>query len=213
MLKRLVGVAMAAGLCSPAFAQRPADHPPRQIGAFDQAPIREGLKSIKTGGSCTVYYVVGVDGKAKHIVPQCTEPEMAPYVVKTIEGATWEPEVFAGKVMDSDILQAAFRFGNLPPADPRGEKPPVLIHSYSEIDLGEALNRTPGALDRCDVVFTVGVDGKPKDIATNCKPPALDPLIANIIARMEYTPAEKAGRPTDWPGVSLPLEFKETANR
>lgn len=41
---------------------------------------------------------------------------------------------------------------------------------------------------KCEAVFTVGVDGKPKDIKPNCTAPALDGVVTRAIESMVYLP-------------------------
>ena len=55
--------------------------------------------------------------------------------------------------------------------------------------------------------YTVGADGKPKDIVPNCTPEAYNELISAAIAKMEFKPALKGGAPTDWPGLSMPVKL------
>ena len=57
----------------------------------------------------------------------CTHPEMAPYIVRTIETGTWDPEVFDHEFFDSFPFRQVFNYGTgAAGPDPRGEKSPVL---------------------------------------------------------------------------------------
>src|SRR5689334_3091799 len=113
MLKCICAVALAAGLASPAFAQKTnlPDRPAKQIKEFDQGPIKEGIAALKQGGECSVQYIIGVNGKAKDITTDCSVPDMAPYVVRTIETGEWDPEIFDHEFFDSFPRKQSFKFG------------------------------------------------------------------------------------------------------
>ena len=56
--------------------------------------------------------------------------------------------------------------------------------------------------------YTVGADGKPKDIAPNCTPAAYNDTDRSKRSRkMEFKPGHKDGKPTDWPGMSMPIKL------
>ena len=93
--------------------------------------------------------------------------------------------------------------------DPRGEKAPLLTKAIDDSELRRLLENTHGKIEGCSATFTVAADGRPKDIVTNCEPPTLDPGVAAAIGKMQYTPAEKGGKPTEWPGMQLPMLFVE----
>jgi hypothetical protein len=59
----------------------------------------------------------------------------------------------------------------------------------------------------CEVRYTVGANGKPKDIVPNCTPPEYNELIAAAVAKMVFSPGQKGGAATDWPGVSMPIKL------
>ena len=208
MLKWVCAVAIAAAVASPAMAQKPGDKPAKRIKEFDQTAIKEGLDLLRKGGECTVNYIVSDKGKAKDISADCSVPEMAPYVVRTVESAEWEPEIFDGEAFDSYPIKQTFKFGTIAGAtvDPRGEKSPVLVKGVEPKDVERAINRVDAA-GTCDVKYTVGADGAPKDIVPNCTESALDSHIAEAVARMKFEPGLKDGQPTDWPGMSMPMNL------
>ena len=211
MLKWLCAVALALSVASPVLAQktRLADRPLKQIKDFDPTPIKEGLQAIRRDGECSVQYVVARTGKANRITADCSVPEMAPYVTRSVENAEWEAEIIGGHVLDSYARRQPFKFGIATAPDPRGEKAPVLTRPVDNKEIERAIAEVGGEVERCDATFTVGIDGKPRNVTTNCKPAALDPFIAKILGKVQYTPAEKEGRPTDWPGISMTLLFVE----
>ena len=56
--------------------------------------------------------------------------------------------------------------------------------------------------------FTVGADGKPKDIVPELRSRAeYNALSLEAIAKMEFEPGQKGGQPTDWPGMSMPVNL------
>jgi hypothetical protein len=210
MLKWICAVAFAAALASPAFAQKTdlPDRPAKQTKEFDQGPIKEGIAALKQGGECTVQYIIGVNGKAKDITADCSVPDMAPYVVRTIETGVWEPEIFEHEFFDSFPRKQAFKFGTTSSAaaDPRGEKSPVLVTGVQQKDIERAINQVDQT-GSCNVKYTVGADGKPKDIVPNCDPSAYNDKIAEAMSKMVFEPGLKDGKPTDWPGLNTPVNL------
>ena len=204
-------LALAAFAAAPAFAQNTkttlADRPMKQIKDFDQEPIKEGIKATGQSGLCTATYIVGEDGHAKNIAVDCPSPDFIPYVVRAVEGAEWEAEVVGGYFFSSRPRKQMFKFGAVAAAvDPRGEKPPAMIRGVQESDLKKVIDRLKQE-DRCDLKFTVGADGAPKDIQPNCTVEAANTPLIEAVAKMKYTPAEKDGAPTDWPGISMPVSI------
>lgn len=213
-MKALIcAVALSVGLVSPAFAQTKTDLPDRpakQTKAFDTSSIKEGNNLLKPPAStCTATYIVSDEGKPKDISVDCPHPEMAPYIVAAIETGEWEPEVFDGYFFDTDPIRQQFGYGIGPAvADPRGEKSPVQQQGLMERDINRAIAQV-GKEGACDVKFTVGADGKPKDIAPNCDPAVYDPLVIEAVAKMTFTPGQKDGQPTDWPGIAMPVKLSK----
>jgi hypothetical protein len=210
MLKWICAVALAATAASPALAQKPKDRPAKQTKPFDQAAMKEGMAVIRKEGECIVTYVVSKEGKAKDIKPDCTVPEMGPYVARTVESAEWEPEIFDGEIFDTEPIKQIFKFagsgGGAPAVDPRGEKAPVPIKGIEPKDVERAISRA-GKAGTCDVKYTVDANGVPKDIAPNCSEAALNPHIAEAVGRMRFEPGQKGGQPTEWPGMSMPMNL------
>jgi hypothetical protein len=211
MLKWICAGALAVGLASPAFAQKTdlPDRPAKQIKDFDQTAMKEGIATLKASGECTVQYIVGVNGKAKDITTDCSMPEMGPYVTRSIETGEWEPEIFDHEFFDSFPVKQVFKFAAAPGApavDPRGEKSPVLVSGIEQKDIARAINQVdkPGT---CNVKYTVGADGKPKDIVPNCDPVAYDEKIIEAMKKMKFEPGQKDGKPTDWPGLNTPMNL------
>lgn len=208
MLKWIAAVAFAAAFAGPAFAQKTdlPDRPLKKIKDFDQTAIKEGIAALKQGGQCTVNYIVDTKGKAKDITADCSVPEMAPYIVRSIETGEWESEITGGEFFDSFPINQTFKFGTAPAVDPRGEKGPVLVTGVMQRDIDRAI-KTVDKPGKCTVKFTVGADGKPKDVIPTCDPPAYDPLITEAMKTMEFDPGLKGGQPTDWPGMSMPINL------
>ena len=73
-------------------------------------------------------------------------------------------------------------------------------------DVSRAINRVDEE-GVCDVVFTVGVNGKPKDIEPNCTPSAYDRYVSDIIEDMEYEPGMREGAAVEWTGMTMPLKM------
>lgn len=208
MLKWFCAAALAMSVVSPALAQKPADRPLKKIKELDQTPIKEGLTALKLGGECTVNYIVATTGKAKNITADCTVPEMAPYAVRAVESGEWEAEIVGGDLFDSYPQRQIFRFGTTVVADSRGEKGPTLVTGIAQRDIDKAIDvvKQEGA---CDVKFTVGADGVPKDIVPSCTPSMFDSHIIEAVKKMKFNPGLKGGQPTDWPGMNAPMKLTD----
>lgn len=211
MLKWICAAAFAAAMAGPAFAQKTdiPDRPLKQTTAFNDAPLKEGLAAIKQGGECTVVYIVGADGKAKDIKPECTPAEMAPYAVRLVETGAWQSEITGGEFFDSYPQKQVFKFGtvtNAAAVDPRGEKAPVILKEMKPEDIAAAVSRVRSGA-RCSVTLTVGADGKPKDIAPNCTPSDINSRINEAVKKMTFQPGLKGGQPVDWPNFQMPMNF------
>lgn len=59
----------------------------------------------------------------------------------------------------------------------------------------------------CNTVFTVGLDGKPKDIKPNCNPPDYDPYVIKAMASVTYSVELFAGEQFETEGVKQPFKF------
>lgn len=207
MLKWLCVAAAAVALTAPAFAQKTdlPDRPAKQVTPFDLSAMNEGQHTLKVNGQCTAKYVIAIAGKAKDITVDCTHPEMAPYVVKTIETGVWEPEIFDHEFFDTDPVRQAFNYGSTT-VDPRGDTAPVQEVDIDAKDLQLALTqlRTPGV---CNTKFTVGADGVPKNIVPDCTPATYNEKVAAALAKMKFKPGLKGGQPVDWPNMTKPLKI------
>lgn len=211
MLKWICVAAASLALAAPAFAQKTdlPDRPAKQTNQFDTTAMKEGNAVLKQNGSCTAQYIVSAQGKAKDITVDCTHPEMASFVARTIETGQWDPEIFDGEFFDSYPLRQMFNYGTgAAGPDPRGEKAPVLETGVEPKDIERAINQVDEE-GTCDVRYTVGADGAPKDIQPNCTPAAYNEKIIEAISKMEFTPGQKGGAPTDWPGMSMPIKLSK----
>lgn len=209
MLKWMCVAAAAMALAAPAFAQKTdlPDRTAKQIGQFDVTAMKEGNAALKLNGTCTAQYIVSVEGKAKDITMDCTHPDMAPYIVRTIETGTWDPEVFDHEFFDSFPFRQVFNYGTgAATPDPRGEQSPVLDTGIDVRDIQAAIKRVK-VEGVCAVKYTVGADGKPTDIAPNCTPEMYNDLITAAVAKMTFKPGLKGGAPTIWPGMSMPVKL------
>jgi len=214
MLKWMCAAAASLALAGPAFAQKTdlPDRPAKQTTQFDVAAMREGNVLLKANGTCTAQYIVGANGRAKDITVDCTHPDMATYVSRTIETGVWDAEVLEKEFLDSLPMRQIFNYGTgAAGPDPRGEKSPILVDGLRERDISGAI----GKVDKegmCDVKYTVGADGKPKDVQPNCTPEEYNDLIIAAMAKMVFTPGQKGGAPTDWPGISMPVKLAKPAD-
>jgi hypothetical protein len=206
MLKWICAVALAASAVSPAVAQKPKDSPEKMVTQFDTEAIKEGIRALNASGECAVTFVVGVNGKTKDHSADCTVPEFAPYAIKAVQGSVWEPEILDGEKIDSYPRRQAFKFGAVSGGDPRGEKAPVLVKNIVPNEVERVITKVDNA-GTCDVRYPVGADGKPKDIQPNCTDSSFNSGIAAAVSNMEYEPGLKDGQPTDWPGMSMPMNL------
>ena len=209
MLKWMCVATASLALAAPAFAQKTdlPDRPAKQTTQFDVAAMKEGNTVLKQNGTCSAQYIVSAQGKAKDITVDCTHPEMAAYVARTIETGEWEPEIFSGEFFDTYPMRQTFNYGTgAAGPDPRGEKPPSLETGIEPRDVQRVLKEI-NKEGVCDVRYTVGADGAPKDIVPNCTPEDYNAKISEIVAKMEFAPGQKGGAPTDWPGMSMPLKL------
>jgi hypothetical protein len=198
----LAAMALAAG--SPAFAQAPADRAPKLVTGPTAEVIKEAVNTIKLSGECMVEFTISKEGKAKDLKPTCTPEAYTPYVLRAMEGVEYLPEIFAGEVWDTEGQRQPFKFTG-PSVAASTVKQAVVVKNVDPRDISKALNKVdePGV---CQLEFTVGVDGKPKDIAPNCTPEAYNKPIADAIKKMTYQPAEKDGQKVE-AKVAMPLNL------
>jgi hypothetical protein len=224
MMRTLALAAMAACVAAPALAQE-TPRPPRETRAArqltppDPAPIREGVQALRQGGECDVVFTVSIQGKVENPRATCTPEGMAPYALRAMASVTYQPEVFMGETMETENVHQPFRWagpsgGAAAAAAPAAaaETPPVVTTPISPRAMQRAINRVnrPGS---CQATFTVGLDGKPKDIVPNCNPSAYNQLVKNIIEEMVYTPGRRGGQPVEWPNVTMPLTLSDPNTR
>lgn len=214
MIRRLAGAAvlgaMALAFSGQALAQKPEEIPAKMLTGPDVEAIKEGMKTIHAAGSCKVTYVVSKVGKVKDAKADCTIPEMAPFALKAMETMTYTPDMFDGSAFESDEKVQPF---NWPASNGAGGSPAAATGSQpvntKPMD-SKAINRAiikVGKPGKCDLTFTVGVNGKPKDIKPNCDPAAYNDPISKAAAEMTYTPGMKDGKPVDTPDVKYPLNL------
>jgi hypothetical protein len=214
MIGRFAGAvalgALAMGFVAQASAQKPP--PPEEVPAKvltgpNTDVIKEGMAVIHEAGECKVTYIISKQGKLKNPKADCTIPEMAPYALRAMESMTFQANTFDGSSFDSDEMVQPFKWAASGGAAPAaGNSAPVVKTPPDNRTIGQAIERikSPG---KCDATFTVGVDGKPKDIKANCAPKSYDSLISKAISGMVYTPGMAAGKPVETPNVEYPINL------
>lgn len=205
----ICAVVISLGGAAPAFAQKTdlPDRPAKRLSDYDVAAMREANTLLKLNGTCTAQFIVTAAGELSDMAIDCTHPEMAPYIATTMQTAEWQSEITGGEFFDSYPMRERFNYGTgAAAADARGEKPPVMETGLQPRDITKAIaevNEEGG----CEVKYTVGADGKPKDIQPNCTPAAYNDKIIEAVGKMEFAPGEKGGQPTEWPGMAMPLKL------
>lgn len=205
----ICAVALSLGVAAPAFAQKTdlPDRPAKRMSDFDPAAIIAANSTLQASGMCNVQFIVTASAELSDMSIDCSHPEMVPAIETTMRTATWQAEILEGEFFDSFPMREAFKYGTNPAAvDPRGEKAPIMQDGIVPRDIEKAIAEVnqEGA---CSVKFSVGADGKPKDIEPNCTPPEYNDKIVAAMGRMNYTPGEKDGAATDWPGLSMPIKL------
>lgn len=206
MLKLMCAAGLAAVLALPAAAQT-GDRAPKQLTAADGAVVKEAVDALKEPGECMVTYTVGKDGKPKNMKADCTPAEYAPYALKAMATVTWLPEMVSGEIFETEGRKQPFKFGVVAPP-PDAEKPPVATVALDGTDINRALIKT-NAEGSCNMSYTVGTDGRAKDIVPNCTPRKFDKYIKEAVEKMRFTPGEKDGKPVDWPVTDQVLTLKK----
>lgn len=205
-MRKLILTVAALALAAPAFAQqtgeKPQDRPARQLTGPNIEAIREAVNTVKADGECMVEFTVTVEGGIKDLKPECDNEEYVPYVLRAMESVTYEPEIFAGEVFDTEGVKQPFKFTR---GATSTEKQPVQTKGLEPRDVQRALQRVGGA-GTCQAEFLVGLDGKPKNIEPNCTPDKFNPHIKTAIEAMRYTPGEKDGKAIE-SKVTLPLNL------
>lgn len=207
MLKLVCGAALVAVMAAPALAQEKGEYrnATRTKGP-DMAIVQEAADALDGAAECNAVFTVGTDGKPKDVEPNCTDERYNPYVVRAVESMEYLPEIFDGELFDTEGVKQPFNFEGTP-APNANEQPPTVKTNVNGGDVSRAINRVDEE-GVCEVAFTVGTDGKPKDIEPNCTPSRYDSYIVDIIADMEYEPGMKDGEPVDWP-MTMPLKLSK----
>ncbi len=198
MLKLICAAGLAAVLVLPAAAQAPKkeDRAPKQLTAPDGAVVREAVETIKQPGECMLTYTVGKDGKPKDMKADCTPAAYAPFALKAMATVTWSPEMVSGEIFETEDRRQPFKFG-VAAAPVNTDKPPTATVPLDGAEINRALVKT-NAEGSCSMSYTVGIDGKPKNIVPNCTPAKLDRYMKEAVEHMQFTPGEKGGKPVDW---------------
>lgn len=205
----ICAIALSLGVAAPAFAQETdlPDRPAKRMSDFDPAAIIAANATLQASGMCNVQFIVTASADLSDMSIDCTHPEMVPAIETTMRTAKWQAEILEGEFFDSFPMREAFKYGtNAAALDPRGEKAPVMQDGIVPRDIEKALAQV-NQEGSCAVKFTVGANGKPKDIQPNCTPADYNDLIVAAMGRMNYTPGEKGGAATDWPGLSMPMKL------
>ena len=209
MLKLVCGAALVALMAAPAMAQEEGEYRnPKPLTAPDMAILQEAADTVGAGAECVASYVIGTDARPKDIVPNCTNPAFDPYVVRAIESMTFQSEIYDDELFDSEPLKFPFNFGVREAAATEDGQPPKVKVNLNGGDVSRAINRVDEE-GVCEVVFTVGADGKPKDVEPNCTPSAYDRYVSDIIEDMRYEPGMRDGAAVDWPNMSMPLKMSK----
>ena len=206
MLKLICAAGLAAVLALPAAAQAPKpgaaqaakkeDRAPKQLTAPDGAVVKEAVETVKEPGECMLTYTVGKDGKPKDMKADCTPAAYAPFALKAMATVTWSPEMVSGEIFETEDRRQPFKFG-IAAAPVNTDKPPVATVPLDGADINRAMVKT-NAEGSCNMSYTVGVDGKPKNIVPNCTPAKFDRYMKEAIEHMHFTPGEKGGKQVDW---------------
>ena len=197
MLKWVCGAGVALALAAPAMAQKPGDHLARAITGPDVSVVKEAVDTVKEPGECTVVFTIGKDGKPKDLKPTCSVDAYVPYVERAMATVKYDPEVFDGEVFETEGVKQPFSFG-VQKAAASSDKPPEVITALDGGDIGRAIARV-NKEGSCNMSYTVGADGVPKDIKPNCTPQKFDRWIAKAVEKMRFRPGERDGKPVDWP--------------
>lgn len=216
MIGRFAGALVLGALAMTVVAQASAQKPPapqevpaKVLSGPTADAIKEGMATIHEAGECKVTYIISKQGKLKNPKADCTIPEMAPFALKAMESMTFQANTFDGSSFDSDEMVQPFKWtASAAAAAPisAGPTQPVMTKGPDQGDVGRAIERVkkPG---KCAATFTVGVDGKPKDIKPNCNPKAYDGPISKILGNLVYTPGMAGGKPVETPNMSFPVNL------
>jgi hypothetical protein len=209
MLKWMCAAGLVAALALPAMAQAPKkeDRAPKQLTAADGAVVKEAVNAVKQPGECTVVYTIGKDGKPKDMKATCTPADYEPYALRAMATVTWSPEMVSGEIFETEDMKQPFKFGVIA-APVNADKPPTATVPLDGGDINRALIKT-NAEGSCNMSYTVGIDGKAKNIVPNCTPAKFDKWIKEAVEKMRFTPGEKGGKPVDWDVSNQVLNLKK----
>ena len=217
MLKRIYGAALVAALAGTtlsgaAAAQEKCEYRnATRVSGPDMQIVQNAVNELAGGAECNAVFTVSTEGKPKDIEPNCSDPRYDPYIVKAVESMEFLPEIFDGELFDTEGVKQQFTFGVVAAEATEDGQPPKVKKEIEPRDIERAINR----VDKegvCEIEYTVGVNGKPKDIQPNCDPSAFDDHIRTAIERMEYEPGMREGKAVDWPGVKMPLKLSKPNN-
>lgn len=193
-------------MAAPALAQEKGEYrDATRTKGPDMSIVQSAVNELAGGAECNAVFTVGTDGKPKDVEPNCSDPRYDPYIVRAVESMEYLPEIFDGELFDTEGVKQPFVFG-VQTGSPDGQKP-TATKPVNGGDITRAINRVDEE-GTCEVEFTVGTDGKPKDIEPNCDPSKYDSYIADIIADTEYEPGMRDGQAVDWP-MSMPLKLSK----
>ncbi len=206
MMKQICAAALMAAMISPAIAQEKEKveyRNPKPLTQPDMAILQEAVDTVGTEAECEAEYVISTEAKPISIVPNCSDDAYDPYVVRALESMEYQSEIYGFELFDSEPLKMPFVFKGTGPAAASGVAPKV-SPNLNPRDIERANNRVDEA-GSCNVVFTVGLNGEPKDIEPNCEPTKFDSHIEEAIGRMRFEPGQKDGVEVEWPGMQIPL--------
>lgn len=208
MLKLVCGAAAIALLAAPALAQEEGEYrnATRTKGP-DMTIVQDAVDELAGGAECNAVFTVGEDGKPRDVEPNCSDARYDPYIVRAVESMEYLPEIFDGEIFATEGVKQPFVFGVQTAAASSSGQRPTAIKGVNGGDISRVINRVDEE-GVCEVEFTVGADGKPKDIEPNCDPSRYDSYILEIIEATEYEPGMRGGEAVDWP-MSMPLKLSK----
>ena len=104
------------------------------------------------------------------------------------------------------VVAAGMAFALPALAQKPADRPAKVVTGPDVAVIKEAVNtlREPG---ECMVEFTVGLDGKPKDMKPTCTPETYAPYALKAMATVEYLPEIFAGEMFETEGLRQPFKF------
>lgn len=206
------GILAAVASTSPVLAQQAGDlkdRPAKMLTGPSVDVIRAGIGTVGLDGECVVEFTVGLDGKPKDMKPTCTPEAYAPVALEAMAAVEYQTEIFAGEYFETEGVKQAFKFTagqTVAAVDPRGEKAPVLVKDFVPADIRRAIDRVKKS-GSCDLKYTIGANGQPKNIQPNCTPSDFNSHIEDAVEKLRYEPGQKGGKAVDWPNFTQPLNL------